>query len=77
MSQAAWGDEVGITWENADDATKEKFAAVRLYWFFRMVAHGGPDGSDLDALVADEASEAAEWLGPILESRARRAGWQA
>ena len=73
--QAVWGDEVGVTWENADDATKEKFAAVRLYWFFRMVDSGGPDGTDLDSLVHDEAREAAAFLGPILESRARMAGF--
>jgi hypothetical protein len=68
---AAWGDEVGITWENAIDPIREQFALVRLFWFYRMVACGGPDGTELDTLVAYEAAEAADWLGPIL---ARRAG---
>lgn len=69
---AAWGGDE-ITWENADDFIKEGFAAVRLYWFYRMVACGGPDGSELDDLVAEEAREAAEWYGPRLEETARQA----
>jgi len=68
---AVWGDDVGITWDNASDSVKEEFALTRLFWFYRMVQCGGPDGSELDAAVADEAAEAASWLGPIL---ARRAG---
>lgn len=74
-SHVVWGDDVGATWENAPDHVKEQFAMVRLYWFFRMIDSGGPDGSDLDAIVQDEAREAAAWLGPILEERAQRAGW--
>jgi len=68
--EAVWGDDSGITWGNADPATKESFTLVRLYWFFRMIDCGGPDGSDLDAEVADQAREAAEWFGPILAKRA-------
>ena len=64
-----WGEAAGVTWANAPDATKESFTLVRLFWFFRMVAIGGPDGSDLDQAVSDEAREAAEWFGPILERR--------
>ncbi len=72
---AVWGDDAGVTWENAPEAIKEKFALQRLYWFFRMVDCGGPfEGDDLDAEVADQAREAAEWYGPILEARAKAAG---
>ena len=68
-----WGDDVGVHWENATEAQREQFALVRLYWFFRMVACGGPDGSELDAEVEDEARVAADWLGPILNARAKAA----
>ena len=34
----------------------------RLYWFFQMVDSGGPDGTELDTLVYDEATAAALWL---------------
>jgi hypothetical protein len=67
---AVWGDAVGVTWENASDDVKEKFALTRLFWFYRMVDCGGPDGSELDTEVAREAKEAAEWFGPILHQRA-------
>lgn len=70
---AIWGESQGVTWDNAPEKIKESFAAVRLFWFFRMVDSGGPDGSELDALVADEAREAAEWLSPILRDRAEMA----
>lgn len=69
-----WGDESGVTWENATPEQRESFALVRLYWYFRMRETGGPDGSDLDALVYDEAREAAEWFGPVLNARAEAAG---
>lgn len=65
-----WGDDLGITWENASDEIREQYALVRLFWFYRMVASGGPDGSELDADVAEEAKAAADWLGPILAQRA-------
>ena len=70
MIEAVWGDEVGITWDNADDKVKEEFALVRLFWFYKMVQHRGPDGSELDDEVVEDAREAAEWFGPILEERA-------
>jgi len=70
-----WGDESGITWENATPEVRESFALTRLYWFYRMVACGGPDGTDLDAEVAEQARVAAEWFGPILEARAADAGF--
>ena len=70
---AVWGDDVGVTWLAAPDDVKEGFALVRLFWFFRMVDCGGPDGSELDAEVAREALEAAEWFGPILQARAEMA----
>lgn len=69
----AWGGQE-ITWANASQATKESFALVRLYWYFRMIRSGGPDGSDLDNEVEQQAREAAEWFGPLLEARAKAAG---
>lgn len=74
MTPTVWGDDVGITWENADDSVKAQFAMIRLFWFYRMMACGGPDGSDLDAAVEAEAREAAEWFGPLLELSAEQAG---
>lgn len=74
VMDVVWGDNVGVTWNNAPPDIKEKFALVRLFWFFRMVDSGGPDGSDLDAEVTDQAREAAEWFRPILEWRAGQAG---
>lgn len=71
---AIWGEAAGVTWTNAPDDIKEAFAMVRLYWFFRMVDTGGPDGSDLDQQVGDEAREAADWFAPILDRRANAAG---
>lgn len=71
--EVRWAETAGITWDNAAPAIKEGFALTRLFWFFRMVDIGGPDGSDLDAEVATEAREAADWYGPILEKRAERA----
>lgn len=68
-----WGDDVGITWDNATDDLKEQFALVRLFWFFRMVKSGGPDGTEMDAEVAEEARVAAEWFGPVLQRRAEAA----
>jgi hypothetical protein len=70
---SAWGDDTGITWETATNSQREAFALVRLYWYYRMRATGGPDGSELDDEVAEQAAEAAEWFGPILEDRAERA----
>lgn len=69
-----WGDDAGVTWENSSDEVKEVFALDRLFWFFRMVDCGGPDGSELDAIVFDEARMAANWYGPILKARAEAAG---
>lgn len=69
----SWGDRAGVTWENAPDDVKERFALTRLFWFQRMVDGGGPDGSDLDAEVAREAAEAAAWWGPRLEAAAQSA----
>lgn len=71
-----WGDDVGVTWETVREEQREAFALVRLYWFFCMVESGGPDGSDLDGLIYDEAREAAAWFGPILDRRAVQAGGQ-
>lgn len=68
-----WGDDIRATWDNAGDEIKEEFALQRLYWFYWMVDCGGLDGSELDALVADEAREAADWLGPILQRRSDEA----
>ena len=65
-----WGDDNGVNWDNADQTTKEDFALVRLYWFYKMVTLGGPDGSELDEEVRREAQQAAEWYGPILHARA-------
>jgi hypothetical protein len=70
VERTVWGDDTGVTWENAPEHIKESFALVRLWWFYRMVASGGPDGSEMDAEVADEAREAAEWFGPIIQRRA-------
>lgn len=67
---SAWGDDIGITWETATNDQREAFALVRLYWYYQMQLHGGPDGSELDDEVCDQAHEAAEWFGPILEDRA-------
>lgn len=64
----------GITWESAPDDLREAFALQRLFWFYRMVQCGGPDGSELDDEVAEQAREAAEWFGPILHARALDAG---
>ena len=72
--RAVWAESVGLTWQNATEEQRESFALVRLFWFFRMIDSGGPDGTELDATVADEAREAAEWLGPILHERAESAG---
>jgi hypothetical protein len=71
---AIWGAPAGVTWDNAEGRVKESFAMVRLFWFYRMTVNGGPDGTELDALVADEAKEAADWLGPVLKARAEAAG---
>lgn len=68
-----WGQTVGVTWENATAEQREAFASARLYWYFRMRENGGPDGSDLDTEVVQQAREAAEWFGPILEARAEEA----
>lgn len=65
-----WGDDVGLTWDTASNEVKEEFALVRLFWFQRMVQAGGPDGSELDAEVVEQAKEAADWFGPILRERA-------
>lgn len=74
-ADVVWGEDSGVTWENATDEQREAFTLVRLFWFYRMVASGGPDDSELDGLVAVDANEAALWFGPILEARARAAGW--
>lgn len=68
--RSPWAEDEGITWDTASDEIREQFALVRLFWFYRMVASGGPDGSELDADVADEARIAADWLGPVLMRRA-------
>jgi len=68
-----WGETSGVTWETADEATRESFALVRLYWYFRMRENGGPDGSELDAEVEEHAREAAEWFRPTLVARAASA----
>lgn len=70
----AWGETRDVTWDNAPEDVKERFALTRLFWFYRMWATGGPDGSDLDTEVATEAREASEWYGPILKARAAEAG---
>lgn len=74
MEVAAWGDDAGITWENATPEVREGFALQRLYWFYRLTVLGGPDGTPLDAEVVRQAREAAEWFGPILRERAEAAG---
>jgi hypothetical protein len=74
---AVWGDDVGITWENATVEQREHFALTRLFWFFRLILHheGEPAFADeLDAEVFAQAKEAAEWFGPILKARAEAAG---
>lgn len=48
-----WGSYVERLRNLEDDAKK-------LAWFYKMIASGGPDHSDLDALVEEEAREAAE-----------------
>ena len=68
-----WGETAGINWDNADESTKAVFALTRLYWYHRMIACGGPDGSELDGEVSREAREAADWFGPILYERAKEA----
>lgn len=38
--------------------------ATAAYWYFLMTTQGGPDGSDLDAAVADDLLVALrEWAG--------------
>ena len=32
----------------------------RLYWFFRMIDSGGPDGTDLDFAITEDARRAAD-----------------
>ena len=71
--EAVWSEVSGIGWDNANDATKESFSLVRLFWYYKMIQCGGPDGSDLDTEVADQAREAVEWFGPILYQRADNA----
>lgn len=44
----------------------EKQTLERLYWFYKMVATGGPDGSDADWAVADDARDAAVVAESIL-----------
>ena len=73
MSFSIWAEGVGVTWNNADEEVKEGFALTRLYWFYRMVQNGGPDGTELDAEVEEQAREAAEWFKPILYARAEQA----
>lgn len=68
-----WGEDRGITWDNAPENIKLSFATVRLFWFFRMTDIGGPDGSELDTEVVDKAREAAEWFGTVLDERVQRA----
>lgn len=72
-----WGDNASINWDNADDATKEKFALTRLYWFFKLATYKGnqvPIADELDRAVFNEAKQAAEWFSPILHARAEAAG---
>lgn len=38
-----------------------------LYWFYRMVVTGGPDGSDLDQAVIEDAGRAATWYEAAVE----------
>jgi hypothetical protein len=49
-------------------------AIERLYWFYKMVDSGGPDGSELDLCVYDEAREAIDYLDPRFREVAR--GWE-
>jgi hypothetical protein len=67
---SVWADDCDITWESATEDQKEEFSLQRLFWFFRMVDCGGPDGSELDAEVYELARQAVEWFGPIYERRA-------
>jgi hypothetical protein len=71
---SVWADDCGITWESASSSQREEFALQRLFWFFRMVDCGGPDGSELDAEVYELARQAVEWFAPIYERRADAAG---
>lgn len=32
-----------------------------LYWFYKMVAAGGPDGTEADQAVVEDAERAARW----------------
>lgn len=47
---------------------EERVTFERLYWFYKMVATGGPDGSDLDFAVMDDARDAAVIAERILFS---------
>jgi hypothetical protein len=73
VSASVWGDDCGVTWENATEQQKEAFALQRLFWFFRMTDCGGPDGSELDAEVYELAREAVDWFGPLFHERAESA----
>jgi hypothetical protein len=42
-------------------AASKDFALYRLYWFYKMVESGGPDGTDLDIAVSLDAAAAAKW----------------
>jgi hypothetical protein len=46
-------------------------AVTALRWFYQMVKAGGPDGSDLDDALCDEAARAAEVVDAVLDGRAR------
>lgn len=54
-TDAAWIDRL--------ESRLSVYAALeRLYWFYRMVETGGPDGSELDEAVVEDARAAADHL---------------
>lgn len=59
VADSFWRPQVeSLTTENAE-LRGAMPSLEALYWFFMMVESGGPDGSDLDAAVWDDARAAA------------------
>lgn len=50
----------------------EDVALANLYWFYKMVVAGGPDGSDLDEAVRQDAERTAQWWESEIEAEG---GW--
>jgi hypothetical protein len=51
---------------------EEEWAMEMLYWFYRMVVTGGPDGSELDRAVRLDADKAASWYERLIADEGGR-----